>query len=131
METLKLAPAAETHTEQLLRELLRGQRELADAIVALHAHLLRVRQPASHLRRRDWDRLARILPAAAGLWGSQLFTSRDVVAAPALRVVVGGLSPKSVGRLLARGAGIPIDGYLVQKHGVELRVALWSVEACL
>jgi hypothetical protein len=48
----------------------------------------------SHLTRGDRDRLAAILPAAGGVFGSELFITRDLFAseAAALRLVLRGLN---------------------------------------
>ena len=46
-----------------------------------------------------------------------------------VRLVVGGLSVKQIGRLLARAEGMPIGGLLVERCGIEINVALWRVLA--
>ena len=57
----------------------------------------------------------------------------DVTAIDVLRELVAEirglrrLSAKSIGRLLARADGVPIDGWLVERCGVEINVALWHV----
>jgi len=111
--------------EALLRELVAGQRQIIQ--------LLEQQRRPSHPTREDRDRLAAILPAIAGALGSEAFASRDLVsddAAPALRVVLAGLTVKSIGRLLARAEGTPINGYMVERCGVEINVTLWRVVAC-
>jgi hypothetical protein len=105
---------------------LRGMR--AD----LRSNVTHVQHLPTSLSRTDQARLARLLPAIAGALGSEEFTSRDLAchSAPALRLVLRGLSAKSIGRLLARADGVPtIDGWVVERRGVEINVALWRVVA--
>ena len=110
----------------------------ADVLVEVLAELRAIRvlleqrrQPSRKLSREDRDRLYRLLPAVAATLGSELFTSSELVEhqAPAVRVVCVGLSTKSLGRLLSRVAldGTPIDGYLVERQGVEAGVVLWRI----
>jgi hypothetical protein len=105
--------------ELLLRELLTEVRGLrAD---------LRERQ-ATSLSRADRALLARLLPAIGGALGSEPFPSRDLpTASPGLRVVLRGVSAKQIGRLLSRAEGVPIDGYIVERCGIEINVTLWRV----
>ena len=77
----------------------------------LELHALRARVDALEAARRRLSRsdhrlLARLLPAIVGTFGSDVFTANDVVTnpAPAIRIVIGDRSTKSVGRLLARAA---------------------------
>jgi hypothetical protein len=106
----------------LLTEILDVQRRILAA--------LEQRRTPYPLTRADRMRLAPMLPAIAGALGSEPFTSRDLVAddaAPALRVVCGTLSIKQIGRLLARAEATPIDGWLVERCGVEINVTLWRI----
>jgi hypothetical protein len=41
--------------------------------------------------------------------------------------VVRGLNARRVGRLFSRAAGVAVDGFAVERHGVELHVTLWRV----
>jgi hypothetical protein len=110
-------------------------RELVEQIKGLRADLARSgSQRGTHsLSREDRVLLARLLPAIAGARGSEEFTSRDLAAdsSPALRLVLRRLSVKQIGRLLARAEGMAIDGWLVQRCGVEINVALWRVVAAV
>jgi hypothetical protein len=81
------------------------------------------------LSRREWALLERLYPAIGGAFGSERFASRDLAASPTLRLVLGGRSVKTIGRLLARAVGIAIDGFVVERCGRELRVTLWRVVA--
>ena len=92
--------------------------------------LLEDRRRPSPLTRADLGVLTRLLPAIAGAFGSELFTSRDLAADAGVRVVLRGLSIKRVGKLLSRGAGIPINGLMVERAGHEINVNLWRVVAC-
>jgi hypothetical protein len=117
--------AAADPIETLLTQILDVNRRMLAAL----------EQPrqVSPMTRADRARLAAILPAIAGALGSEPFASRDLKAddaAPALRVVLKGLTVKSIGRLLARAEGIPIGGLLVERCGVEINVTLWRVVAC-
>ena len=108
----------------LLRELVDLQRQILAA-------LEQRQRPVASLTRADRAVLARLLPAIAGDRGSEPFdfTSRDLRATPGLRVVLRGLSVKQIGRLLSRAEGVPIDGYIVERCGVEINVTLWRVLA--
>ena len=114
-----LAPATATTLDDL-REELRQLRMLVER--------LQPRRPA--LSRADRDVLAKLLPAIGGAFGSEPFASRDVLSAAGVRVVVRGLSPKRIGKLLSRAAGSPVDGFMVERCGLEINVALWRVMAC-
>jgi len=73
--------------------------------------------------------LARILPALAGVLGSEPFAARDLfeVDSAALVIGLGGLNPKSAAQLFSRGAGQAIEGYVVQRARRELNAQLWRV----
>jgi hypothetical protein len=85
--------------------------------------------PAAVVRPRDHALLVRLLPAIAGAMGSEPFTSRDLVteAAPGVRVVLGTRSVRTIGKLFSRAANIPVDGYLVERAGLELNVVVWRL----
>jgi hypothetical protein len=103
-----------------------------DELRAIRAALERPRE-VSPMTRADRTKLAALLPALAGALGSEPFASRDLVAddaAPALRVVLKGLTVKQIGRLLARAEGMPINRLMVERYGVEINVMLWRVVAC-
>lgn len=114
--------------ELLLREILAGQATLHAKLDAL---LARGRQPSS-LSREDRVLLARLLPAIGGAYGPERFSSRDLVedTRPAVHFVVRGLSVKQISKLFARADGMPIDGLMVQKQGVEFHVMAWQIVAC-
>jgi hypothetical protein len=85
---------------------------------------------SSTLSRTDHARLSRLLPAIAGAFGSERFTARDCLdqdAPPAIRIVMRGLNARRLGRLLQRGEGQVIAGYVVERTGLELGVVLWRV----
>ena len=105
-------------------------RELVAEVRGLRADL--ARQPrASTLTREDRARLAAILPAAGGVFGPELFLTRDLFASEsaALQLVLDGLTAKQLGRLFRRADGQAIDGYLIQRDGSELNTALWRIVA--
>jgi hypothetical protein len=120
MRTTTAAPV--TTPEPTLDDILRE-------LVAIRALLEDRRRPAP-LTRDDRDRLATILPAIVGAWGSEPFASRDLPTDAGVRVVLRGLSIKQVGKLLSRGADIPINGLMIERAGHEINVTLWRIVAC-
>jgi hypothetical protein len=111
----------------LLHQVLAGQTAILAALERGQ------KRPPSHLTRADRDRLARMLPAVMGVFGSEeRFSSRDLAedTRPAVRLVVRGLSVKKISKLFGRADGIPINGLMVQKQGEEFQVAVWRVVAC-
>jgi hypothetical protein len=112
----------------LLRELVAGQHAIVAELRALRT-ATPLRRP-SPLTRRDRARLERLLPAVAGVKGSEKFTVDDVITLPAVRVVVGRLTARHVGRLLRRAVGVAIDGLTVERTDEkELNRVLWRVVA--
>jgi hypothetical protein len=83
----------------------------------------------STLRREDRAALERILPAIAGALGSDLFLAIEAVTSdnPALVLVLGAMDARRLGKLLLRGADLPIDGYIVHAKGMEAGAVLWEV----
>ena len=81
---------------------------------------------APQLTRQDRAVLARLLPVLGATFGSEPFSSRDALEddTSALRLVTTGMSAKSIGRLLARGDGLAIDGLMVRRQGAECRATL-------
>ena len=65
----------------------------------------------------------------AGVVGSELFLVRDLFEsnAAALTLVLSGMNSRQVGRLLRRGEGQTIDGYVIHSEGSETNVTLWRV----
>jgi hypothetical protein len=122
------APAIEARLCALEAEV----RELVTLNCAILATLERQQRPSSIPTRADRAVLEKILPAIAGAYGSDNFSSRDLVedASPAVRLVVRGLSAKRVGKLFSRADGIPINGLMVQRQGEEFHVTAWRVVAC-
>jgi hypothetical protein len=133
--TSPVAPT--TPIEALMLSILAAIHENTDEVRGLRADLVARRgseqTTASALSRADRALLAKLLPAIAGARGSEEFTSRDLAAdsSPALRLVLRRLSVKQIGRLLARAEGIAIDGWIVQRCGIEINVALWRVVAAV
>lgn len=108
--------------------------ELRDGLAAIRADLRAVieRPPTrAALTRQDRAYLEKLLPVLAGCFGSEPFSSRDVVESEsaAVHLVAGGMGAKSIGRLLARANGLAIDGLTVRRVGLEYGAALWSVYA--
>ena len=112
----------------------RGPSELADALAAVARLEARVeaiehRLSPSTLRREDRAALERILPALAGALGSGLFLASEAIAStnPALVLVLAGLNGRRLGRLLRRGDGVPVSGYVVHARGRETGAVLSEV----
>jgi hypothetical protein len=108
--------------------------ELLEVLREINAkldRLLAARAPAAPLSRDDRAFLARLLPAAAGVLGSEPFHAAELCEhdAAALRLVCAGLSARRLGRLLRRAADIPIAGYVVKRRGVEAGAVLWQIFA--
>jgi len=104
-------------------------RDLLIEVRGLRADLA-PRHPISTLNRADRARLAALLPALAGVYGSAPFVARDVVdadAPAALRLVADGLDAQQLGSLFARAGGQVVDGFLVERSGDELHRRLWCV----
>jgi hypothetical protein len=105
-------------------------------LVGLRADLAAKNSPhgevlSASLSRADLARLGKMLPAIAGAHGSRPRSSRDLAEddAPAVRLVVRGLSAKAMSKLFTRAEGVAIDGLMVRRAGTEFRVALWQVVA--
>ena len=111
-----------------IRQLLEGQQQRANS----HHGSNLPSAWGTLLSRTDRAALGRILPAIAGAIGSEWFACRDLEEedSAALRLVLKGLSTKSVGRLFRRGLGHPVDGYLIERKDRELGVWLWRIVSC-
>jgi hypothetical protein len=105
--------------------LLRALIEKIDTLTALVEH----RRPASTLSRIDRERLARMLPAIGGVYGSDPFLVRELFESDkaAIRLVRTGLNAKKIGRLFRRAERQAIGGYLVESQGTETHATLWRV----
>ena len=110
-------------------------REALDA-VRLEIAELRARMDAvehrlsrSTLGREDRAALERILPAIAGALGSEYLLASEAIASanPALVLVLAGMNARRLGKLLRRGDGVPVAGYVVHARGTETGAVLWEV----
>jgi len=97
--------------------------------LARRVDALERRDLARRLSRRDRDVLARLLPAIGGLCGSAPWLVREMFDDPGVRLVRGDLSAKALGKLLARAAGLAVDGLVIERVGVEDGAILWAVGA--
>jgi hypothetical protein len=106
--------------------------EILSELRAIRVALERPQRSASVLTRADRAMLAKMLPAIGGVFGSETFSSRDLAedTRPAVRLVVRGLSVKQIGKLFSRADGIPIEGLMVRRQGVEFQVTVWQIVAC-
>ena len=80
------------------------------------------------LSRADLAVLARLLPVLGAAYGDEGFTSRDCVEdaadeAHGLRLVLGQMSAKAIGKLLARANGIAVDGLMVRCQRKQFKSA--------
>ena len=91
--------------------------------------VLELAEARRRLSRRDRRVLERLLPVIVAVKGSDLFTTRELREAEAagLRLVLDGLSPEALGRLLARAVGVPLSGLLVERVGAEHSAVVWRV----
>ena len=123
--TLAAMSPRTTATPNAVETLLR---ELVTEVRGLRADL-RERRAAASLSRGDRALLARLLPAAGGVFGSEPFLTRDLFESDsaALTLVLRGLNVRQVGRLFRRGEGLAIDAYMIQRDGVELHAILWRI----
>ncbi len=94
------------------------------------------REAMPTLRRGDRAALERVLPVLAGIFGPSRFAAWEVLdrAAQAdgdganLRLVLGrGIRAPELGRLLARGAGVDVDGLRIVRDGRDGNGARWRV----
>lgn len=106
--------------------------DLRSEQAALAARVTRLEQRGTMLSRADRDRLERLLPVWAATFGSAPTLAREVRQhdAAGLRLVLGTLSAKQLGRLLRRADRQPIAGVAVERCGVESGAVLWRVVAC-
>ena len=74
------------------------------------------------------DACSRLLPALAGAFGSEQFTTREALEQRAIGLVADGLSSRQVGQLLSRALEQPVAGDVVRRGGREAHVVLWYVE---
>ena len=76
--------------------------------------------------------MTRLLPVLGAVYGDEGFSSRDCREddAPGLRLVLGQMSSKAIGKLLARADGIAIEGLMVRRQRMEFQVTVWQVFAC-
>ena len=107
--------------------------------VVLLSEILAVLRTLVHIRAADrraltaGDRrvLATLLPSISRSIGDAVFTSVDLQAHAAtddhLRDALGGISPRRLGKLLARCAGLDLDCVCVQRVGSVREGALWRV----
>ena len=68
-------------------------------------------------------------PAIVGAWWSAEFIVRELATADdaGLRLIVGGRSAKTLGRLLARAESVDVAGFVAQSCGTEINVRVWRV----
>lgn len=106
-------------------------RELVDVNRRMLAALEQQRRPIVPLSRGDRAVLAKMLPAIAGVYGSETFSARDLSEddRPAVRLVVKGRSVKQIGKLLSRADGIGMGGLMLQRQGLEFQVTTWRIVA--
>ena len=121
-----------SHEEQL-EAFRRDLAAMAAELATLRARLDAQQQPRARLSRVDRELLRRLLPAIVGVFGSDPFTSAEVVHhhAPGLRLLFEGWSAGRLGKLLKRGAGVVIDGLIVDRIGTEANAIVWHVVGVL
>ena len=97
--------------------------------LAVRVEAIETRLNTASLRRADREALGRILPALAWAHGSELFLASEAVTSEnaALVLVLVGMNARRPGRLLRRGDGVPVAGYVVHARGTESGSVLWEV----
>ena len=107
--------------------------DLETLVRDLHARVRALEEVrGSALARNDRDRLARLLPVWAAVFGSTAVTSREVITHPnaGLHLVLDGIGARALGKLARRARGVPVaGGLLLARVGTEAGAALWSVRA--
>ena len=96
--------------------------DLLAAFVDLRGRVAALEAEAAERRRRrllpgDPAFLARLLPALSGCWGDESFLVRHLLEEDRLASVSDGHSAKSIGKLFARAAGVPIGAYVLVDLG--------------
>jgi hypothetical protein len=83
----------------------------------------------TRLSRQDRARLAMLLPAIAGCFGSRPFLASEVTTSTdaGLQCCCRGMSTKSLGKLFARADSWPVDGYVIEAVAGESGAWLWRV----
>jgi hypothetical protein len=104
---------------RLLREILAGQARIEAALARL--------APAQRLSRADRQVLLRLLPILYVTFGAAAFTAREVIETDVLREACQNRSPKSIGKLFARAAGVMVNGLHLEHYGEDGHVNLWRV----
>lgn len=101
--------------------------EVSAALAAMQARIdaLEARLPPPP--KEDATLAARLLPALAGALGSEEFAAADALEYRAIRVVVGDMSAKVLGRFLGRVQGTTVAGWRVQRAGEINKTVLWRV----
>jgi hypothetical protein len=83
------------------------------------------------LSAEDRQVLESLLPVVSQAIGSALFTLRDLAEQAetddALKVALGCVSARRLGKLFARSAGFPVDGVRVERVGNVREGILWRV----
>src|SRR5689334_11083695 len=97
-------------------------RRIVEALAARVGEIETRIQPSDRLSRADRALLVTLLPVLAEVTGGECFLARELVEASDDRVrrVLGGRSPRTIGRLLRRAEGVAVDNYCVESHGHEL-----------
>src|SRR5262245_24097901 len=105
-------------SDELLRQIL-------DRLEAIEAQL-NGRRLLSETERAALERL---LPALAGRFGSDVFTTRDVLSDVVLRSLVSanGNASQMLGNLFRKAVGVEIDGLMVRRVGQQSHAVLWTI----
>jgi hypothetical protein len=114
----------------LLLEVLTAQRAILDELREMrreHDELRADRRPRGRCSREDLQTLRKLLPAIGGARGSEPFTTEDLGQNLAIRALVAHLSARQLGRLFLRA--VAVDGYAVERVGLDRNRALWRVVA--
>ena len=98
-------------------------------LVQILAELRRIRQAVEPRPQpaNEAALLSKLLPAIGGRFGSNPFRTKELFEDPAIAELLRGFSSGKAGCLLAKFAGIPVEGYLLDRVSTEHSAALWVV----
>ncbi len=128
--------------ELALAQILEGQRRIVSQLEALPARVAAAMLGERQERRLDTTDLAAlraVLPLIFDAVGSATWQLRDLAADrpdvyEALLRAAGASGPspdRKAGKLLARAAGVPVRGLLVERSGERRSGALWTLKEVL
>ena len=136
MRRSSAAPLLDDVAAALMLQVVVDEQRRQGAVLDTILDLMRSRPRGSDadpraLTAADRATVGDMLPAIAGAYGDALFTAHDLCTDenPAVRLVVKGLSPKRLGKLLARAEGVPLAGLAIERGDKSINVWQWRIVA--